>query len=143
MGFAAPSEPYRTGGALSVHAAYGVSDMFDARIQLAGSHHERGGREQSSLFRGALGVAYKLDITEWVPYLGVRAGYYRFGKEPAARVNPAESIARSGGLIGTMLGVDYALSRGAAIGVELDYDTLLPHGGTFGATLHGEYRWGF
>jgi hypothetical protein len=117
--------------------------MFDVRTELRGSRHGKDGADDNLLLQASVGVAYKLDIIEWVPYLGIRAGAYHFTARPAAEADPDESYARSGGMIGTMLGVDYALSRAAAIGLELDYDTLLPEGGAFGAVLRGEYRWGW
>ena len=43
-----------------------------------------------------LGVAYKFDIIEWVPYLGFRAGYFHLGPAPLA---PYRS---NGGSIGAM-----------------------------------------
>lgn len=143
IGFAAPTRTYQTGGAVALHAAYGVSDMFDARIELRGSLHSKEGHADNTLLQSALGVAYKLDIIEWVPYLGVRAGYYLFGESLPRELSGGETYSRSGGMIGTMLGVDYALSRSAAVGLEFGYDTLLPQGAVFGAILRAEYRWGW
>lgn len=138
-GIVAPSSEYDVGGSVALHAAYGLSDMFDARFDLRSSLHDLsdGDDGRTTLWLGSLGVAYKLDVIEWVPYLGIRAGYYRFGTQPAG------DYQRHGGMLGTVLGLDYAFSRSAGVGVELEYDTLLPSGGAFGALLHAEYRWGF
>ena len=89
------------------------------------------------LASGSLGLAYKLDIIEWVPYLGVRAGYFRFSSTPAA------PYARDGGLLGVMAGLDYSFSRDFALGAEVGYDMLLPAGRRAGALLRAEYRFGY
>lgn len=138
-GVVAAATDYRTGPALTLHAAYGLTDVFDARLNLTSSWHQGKAEETSSvqLSSGSLGLAYKLDIIEWVPYLGVRAGYFRFSS------NPAEGYARNGGLLGVMAGVDYSFSREFALGAELGYDLLLPEGRTAGALLRAEYRFGY
>jgi hypothetical protein len=133
-----PGGPYRAASTLALHGAYGISDVFDVRFTTAGSllHLSDDDGGQNSLFLGTLGLAYKLDVIEWVPYCGVRAGYYVFGAEPAG------DFARHGGAVGGMCGVDYSFSRSFAMGVELSTDFLLPSGQVFGALLHAEYRWG-
>lgn len=135
----APGGPYRAATTLSLHGAYGISDVFDARFTANGSllHLSPDGGGQNSLFLSTLGVAYKLDVIEWVPYCGVRAGYYVFGAAPAG------DFARHGGAVGGMCGVDYSFSRSVAAGVEVATDFLLPSGQLYGALLHVEYRWGF
>jgi hypothetical protein len=135
VGVVKPDQGYPTGPALSLHAAYGLSDVFDARFELRSSLHEQNGR--TALTQAALGLAYKLDIIEWVPYFGVRGGYYRFSSEPVA------PLSNGGGLLGGFAGVDYAFSRSAAVGLEVDYDMLLPEGGAYAAVLRAEYRWGW
>ncbi|MFZ5889959.1 MAG: hypothetical protein ACOY0T_02735 [Myxococcota bacterium] len=137
-GVSVPNDPYRAAAALSLHGAYGISDVFDVRLTATGSllHLSPDGGRQNSLSLGTLGIAYKLDIIEWIPYCGVRAGFFVFGKAPEG------GAARQGGALGGMCGIDYAFSRSAALGVELSRDFLLPEGHVFGALLHAEYRWG-
>ena len=95
------------------------------------------GSGRNSFSQAMVGLAYKVDVIEWVPYIGVRAGYYRFGDAPPLKeFPPGKAYAQGGGSIGTMLGVDYAFSRSAGIGAELDYDTLRPRGGALAASLH-------
>jgi hypothetical protein len=138
-GVVAPSTGYRAGPALTLHAAYGLSDVFDARLNVTSSLHELGADHSRSatLSSGSLGLAYKVDVIEWVPYLGVRAGYFRFGGDLAL------PYARGGGLIGGMAGCDYSFNRDFAAGVEVGYDLLLPEGRTLSALLRAEYRWGY
>jgi hypothetical protein len=130
---------YQTAPVLSLHAAYGLSDMFDVRVTLAGSMHapDAPDLEKTTLALGTVGLAYKFDVIEWVPYFGVRAGYFHFG--PA----PAEPDASGGGAIGVMAGLDYSFSRSFAVGVELARDILLPEGGLTSGLLHAEYRLGY
>ena len=139
VGVVLPGETYATGGAAALHLAYGLSDVFDARLTLAGSMHESDDElsQKTSLGLATLGLAYKLDIIEWVPYFGVRAGGYYFGEAPFA------PYSRAGGALGGMAGIDYSFSRSFAIGAELSYDELLPEGHVSGALLRAEYRWGF
>lgn len=141
LGVAVPTEAYGAGGALSLHGAYGISDVFDARLTLQSALHtpdaEDSGQPSLSLSLATLGLAYKLDVIEWVPYFGVRAGGYYFSSAPL------DPYSRLGGTVGGMAGCDYSFSRNAAVGVELSYDLLLPEGTVSGALLRAEYRWGF
>ena len=134
-----PGKVYGVGPAVALHLAYGISDFFDARLSLAGSRHEAGSEAEQGTKFGlvTLGLAYKLDIIEWVPYVGFRAGGYYF-------TNAAPALeARGGGALGGMAGVDYSFSRSFAIGAELSYDALLPEGHVSGALLRSEVRWGY
>lgn len=145
LGVLVPSRVYGAGGAAALHAAYGLSDVFDARLALTGSLHEPDddNEKRTSLGLATLGLAYKLDIIEWVPYFGVRAGGYYFTQAPPASKPDVETYSRGGGAVGAMAGVDYSFSRSFAVGAELSYDELLPEGHVSGAFLRAEYRWGF
>ncbi len=137
-GISAPSAEYRVAPTVALYGAYGVSDVFDVRLTASGSllHSSSDGGGRTSLSLGTLGLAYKLDVIEWVPYFGVRAGYYEFG-------SAVGEYSKRGATLGGMCGLDYSFTRSAAIGVEVSDDFLLPHGEVFGALLHAEYRWGF
>lgn len=139
LGAVLPAETYGTGAAASLHLAYGLSDVFDARLTVAGSMHASDDElaQKTTLGLATLGLAYKLDIIEWVPYFGVRAGGYYFTEAPFA------PYSRGGGALGAMAGVDYSFSRTFAIGAELGYDELLPEGRVSSGFLRAEYRWGF
>jgi hypothetical protein len=138
-GISVPSEEYGAAPALSLHGAYGISDVFDVRLSASGSllRLSPDGGGQNALSLGTLGLAYKLDVIEWIPYCGVRAGYYLFGASPKGE------LSRQGGSVGGMCGLDYSFTRAAAVGVEVSDDFLLPRGTVFSALLHVEYRWGF
>lgn len=145
LGVLSPTSTYKMGGALALHGAYGISDVFDARLTLTSSlvePKESAGDEtndssKATLSLATLGLAYKLDVIEWVPYFGVRAGGYYFGASPLG------VYSKGGGAIGGMAGFDYSFSRSFAVGAELSYDLLLPEGGVYGALARAEYRWGF
>ncbi|HET9954616.1 MAG TPA: hypothetical protein VFQ61_08930 [Polyangiaceae bacterium] len=120
------------------HAAYGLTDEFDARFTL-GATQTRGTAPESRatwFSFSTLGLSYKLDIIEWVPYLGVRAGFFRFE-------HALPTYAKQGGSIGGMAGLDYSITRNTALGAEVGYDALLPQGALFTAVVRAEYRWGF
>jgi hypothetical protein len=139
LGVLAPTAAYSKGGAVALHGAYGLSDVFDARLTLTSSRQQSKAddSQHTVLSLATLGLAYKLDVIEWVPYFGVRAGGYYFSSSPLA------PYSKRGGAMGGMAGCDYSFSRSAAVGAELSYDVLLPDGGVYGALLRAEYRWGF
>ena len=133
----APTEPRPTGFGFGAYAAYGVSDMFDVRMELRSSFHAESKKsERFALHLGSAGLAYKLDVLEWIPSFGVRAGYYeQTAAEPGA--------ARRGAALGGFAGLDHAFSRSFAAGVEVSVDRLLPEGGTSALALRAEYRFGY
>ncbi len=134
-------ERYRAGVVAAVHGAYGLSDVFDLRLQLSASRHAPRGKDPASpsvtLGQASVGVAYKLDVIEWVPYFGVRVGGLLFNQ------GPVPGYDRFSPTIGGMAGVDYAFSRNFGAGAELAQDLVLPEGSVTVALARLEYRWGF
>ena len=129
--------------ALGLHAAYGVSDMFDARVELLGSHHSTTDDRSLDVYSAAAGIAYKLDVIEWIPYAGLLAGYYYFNGEPAPEF-------RHDFALSALLGLDYAWSRNFGVGVALRYHGFMldaPRSFTDAAYFTGlaraEYRFGW
>lgn len=132
-----PSDGRARGYGPGLYGAYGISDVFDLRAELKSSFHPRlGARDAFSIHSGALGLCYKVDILEWIPYVGVRAGYFGQGGELGG-------WARGGGFIGGFAGFDHAFSRSFAAGLELSTDQLLPAGLLSSVSLRAEYRWGY
>lgn len=128
---------------LGLHAAYGLTDMFDARLELVASRHPSSGDRTLDIYSAAAGIAYKIDILEWVPYAGLLGGVYFFEGDPAPerRTDLALSVA---------LGLDYEWSRNFGLGVELRYNGLLldapssfKDAAYFTGILHAEYRFGW
>ena len=130
---------------LGVHAAYDVSDMFDIRLELGAAQHEIVDGEPTRLYSAAAGVVYKLDVLEWVPYVGILGGYYAF----SGGAWPAHLKQRELGL-SIPLGLDYTFSRTFGVGAQIRYHGFQsdPLGGVgdapyFSALLRAEYRLGW
>lgn len=136
---------------VGAHAAYGLSDMFDARLELTWGLHSLDGSpdvvdpelEQTHVVSAATGLSYKLDVIEWIPYLGLLAGYYGYFGGPALASDGLKP--GGGGDLGAslILGLDHALSRDVAVGVQLRYHRLLAGEDYFTAQLRVEHTWGF
>jgi hypothetical protein len=127
--------------ALAAYAAYGLSDVFDVRLELTARGYHVGSDQNPNALSGMLGVAYKLDVLRWVPWAGVYAGYLAFlGAPPAALAFKQRDIA-----LGLGVGLDYGISRQLGVGVTLRFDDALTRSGasTFDALLRAEYRWGW
>jgi hypothetical protein len=145
VGFASAASGYGLGPALGLHAAYGISDVFDARLELSGSHHgyEVAGADESTvLFAAAALLSYKVDIIAWVPHFGLGLGYFHFTKTP-----PEDSAFRRDDLgLALELGLDYAVSRNFGLGLGARFDMPFNDIGAaryFALLFRGEYRWGW
>ncbi|MBK7585670.1 MAG: outer membrane beta-barrel protein [Myxococcales bacterium] len=130
---------------LGVHAAYDVSDMFDFRIELGAARHEFVDGEVTTLYSAGAGVVYKLDVLEWVPYVGILGGYYAFsgGRWPSHLKQRELGVS-------IPLGLDYTFSRTFGVGAQIRYhgfqsDPLSGVGDApyFSALLRAEYRIGW
>jgi hypothetical protein len=127
------------GPSVDVHAAYGLTDMFDVNLDMLGSRHR--GDASTDVFSASLGAAYKIDILEWIPYVVVEAGAYHYGGDPGP--NGEEGLV-PGASIG--LGLDYLVSRSFSLGLMLRQHTSFSDGLSFpylSANLRADYRWGW
>lgn len=127
------------GAAVNLHGAYGLSDMFDAVIEVTASRHGWSGGTDVLSVTG--GLAYKIDVLEWVPYVGLLGGYYHWAGTPgpSGEHGPAFGAAISAG-------VDYLVSRELVFGVDLRAHTSFEDGLSFPyytGLLGAEYRWGW
>jgi hypothetical protein len=129
------------------HAAYGLTDSFNAMLELDVTRHPgasftigtgNDAKELSleTIASGAAGIAYTLDVARAVPYIGVLAGGYRLGE--LSSLSPGGQLA---------LGLDYQLERNWAVGAQVRLHTILTanagmvaYATTF---LRLEYLWGF
>jgi len=148
VGFADASEGYPPGPALGLHGAYGLSDVFDLRLELTGSRHVvdfaalSGDPSQPALgftFLGArAGLSYKLDVIQWIPFAGVSAG-------GIAILAPEGFTGTRASSLGLFAGVDYAATRslGAGLLVTADYLLTSPTLSYAAVLLRGEYRFGW
>lgn len=140
LGAVLPAGEYSLGPALGAHAAYGISDVFDVRLELVGSRHTHDIGPAVNSFSAAAGLAYKLDVIEWVPYAGALAGYTYADPE----IEPSELGPHRSPTLGFILGLDYGFSRSFGLGACFREDFLLVGGGaqaTF--LLRAEHRWGW
>jgi outer membrane scaffolding protein for murein synthesis (MipA/OmpV family) len=127
--------------ALAAYAAYGLSDVFDARVEVTARGYHLGSEQNPNALSAMAGIAYKLDVLRWVPWAAVYAGYLTFLGEP----RPELSFAQRDAALGLGLGLDYGFSRNWGAGVTLRFDDALTSSAasTFDALLRAEYRWGW
>lgn len=138
-GVASPGSGMKLGPALGLHGAYGLSDVFDARLEVMLSQHAAvdPALAPNQLFGAKLGIAYKLDIIQWIPYFGVSAGFLGAAEARA----PYRRAQATLGLLG---GLDYAIGRNVGVGVIGSVDYALGPPATLAAgLLRVEYRFGW
>jgi hypothetical protein len=137
-GVVVPSGPYELGPALGAYGSYGVSDAFDVKLELSLARSTAEPDVASLMYGAHAALAYKLDVIQWIPYLGVRAGAVGVS-DP---VPPFESLSPS---VGGITGVDYAMSRSFGFGLQLSLDYLLAGEGNqlFGGLITAEYHFGY
>lgn len=127
------------GLAVNVHGAYGLSDMFDAVIEITGSRH--GWSNGTDVLSATAGLAYKIDVLQWTPYIGLLGGYYHYAGKPGPS---GEHGPQFGAAVSA--GVDYLVSREFVLGVDLRAHTSFEDGLSFTyytGLLGAEYRWGW
>jgi hypothetical protein len=132
LGAAQPSGGYDLGPALGIHSAYGPTDAFDLRLELQGSLNDFETLPVS--FYGArLGLAYKIDVMQWIPYAGVSAGGFAVAWEGGSLVRPSG---------GAYFGLDYGVSPHFGLGVFVNGDYVLVNPSVIvtSVLLRAEYR---
>ena len=147
LGITAYPHDYSAGPALGVNGAYGLSDVFDLKLELLGSYHTyretpEQPRQRAQPYSAALGLSYKLDVLRWIPYGALLVGY----RHVAGRLPVGEPFRRDDALAALVLGLDYALTRNYGLGASLRTDFLLSspsQGEAFTTMLRAEYHWGF
>lgn len=127
--------------ALGAYAAYGVSDVFDARLEVTARGYHVGDSANPNALSAMVGVAYKLDVLRWVPWAGAYVGYMGFLEAPRLDL----PFRQHDVALGVGLGLDYGISRDLGLGVTVRLDQALSRTETssFDALLRAEYRWGW
>jgi len=146
-GFTAYPNYYTAGPALGINAAYGLSDVFDLKLELLGSTHTYRANSMSESERGAtysaaFGMSYKLDILQWIPYGAALLGFQHI----AGPIPTNDPFRRDDALLALLVGLDYAATRNFGLGLSLRTDFLLStigEGEAFTTMLRAEYHWGF
>lgn len=127
--------------AVSAYAAYGLSDVFDARLELTARGYHIGSDQNPNALSAMAGLAYKLDVLRWVPWGAVYAGYLQLLDTP----RPELAFKQRDVALGLGAGLDYAFSRNFGVGASVRLDTALADQSarSFDAFLRAEYRWGW
>jgi len=147
LGVTAYPHYYSVGPALGINAAYGLSDVFDLKLELLGSTHgysasPKSPSERAGPYSAIVGVSYKLDVLQWIPYGALLVGYQHIG----GRLPVGEPFRRDDILASIVLGLDYEMTREFGLGASLRTDLLLSSpskGDAFTPMLRAEYHWGF
>jgi len=136
-------QPYEKdlGWGVGAHGAYALSDMFDAELELLGTHNGSSLGTSTDVMAATAGVAYKVDILRVVPYAGLLGGYYHWGGAPGPNGESGSAVGAS-----FQIGADFLLTREVAL--SLDYRWHFSFKEEFYAPLRtlmlgAEYRWDF
>ena len=96
---------------LELHGAYGLSNVFDARLELGESIPLTSGSSSRSLGYAEGVFAFKLDVIEWIPWAGLGVGAFAatggLERHGASALTPAASL---------WFGLDYAFNREWGVG---------------------------
>ncbi len=107
------------GGGAGVHWTYGMTDAFNLMAEGASSLLALGTPAAGNpktlpgwVANANVGVAYVLDVLQWVPYIGLLVGGYAFagGNIDGAKLLPGGAIA---------LGLDYRIRPHFTVGVAV------------------------
>jgi len=146
LGVTAYPSTYSLGPAVGLNGAYGISDVFDVKVELLGSLHRYDltprSTEHIEPFSIAAGLSYKLDVLQWIPYGALLVGYSHIGGSLA----PGESAHADDAVAALVVGLDYAVSRDFGLGVSVrgDFRLSTPSSGeAITPLLRAEYHWGF
>ena len=135
VGYASLFGDHSSGGpGGGAHLAYGLTDAFNAMLDVDVSHH---GSAHTNVWSGGAGVAYTLDVARLVPYAGLLVAGYKLSGD-------LSTFAPGGQLA---IGVDYQIDRHWAVGLDLRMHMIFatePVGTTAYGTsfLRAEYLWG-
>jgi len=128
------------GWGVGAHAAYGLSDMFDAEVELLLTENVAVQDLKTRVLAATAGIAYKVDILRWIPYVGILGGYYDYGGVPGPN---GETKAGGAAL---QIGLDFLMTRELAL--SFDFRSHFSFKEEFYSPMQtvmlgAEYRWGF
>ncbi len=140
-------EAAQVGVSYGLHYTLALNDQFDLVAEAGGAVVDlnpkvRAGAptdRPSRLFNGDVGLMYKLDIVQFVPYFGALIGGYALdgGSLPSIKGRPGGELA---------VGADYLLSRRMAVGLAIREHFLFTDLGTYPSYLtvaaRFEITWG-
>jgi len=132
----------------SVQYAYGLSDAFNFHAEVGAYNALIGPRrsadaprtQPASVMSGALGASYVIDILQWVPYLRLDGGAFRFAGGTLGQNQWRMGVSLGGGL-------DYQLQRNLAVGVLFKQTVFVTDTSTYPSLTTGalkfEWLWGY
>jgi hypothetical protein len=129
----------------SLHLTYGLTDAFNALVEVDTASHPGG---DLMFLGGSAGAAYVVDILQWVPYIGIAVGGYDVVLLGPCG-GPGEQACHTGKLGASVpFGLDYMFSRSFAAGLAGKYTLLVPGaedgpGSYFTAIVRAEFIWGY
>lgn len=137
--------------AAGLYAAYGLSDVFDVRLEMTLRGYHLGADRDPHALSTMAGLTYKLDVLRWVPWAGVYVGYLAFFDTPyqgcpqCMPVDKGSPFKQRDVALGFGAGLDYAFSRDLGCGVTVRVDDSIGSSGasSFESLLRLEYRWGW
>lgn len=140
LGYAYAGDGLASGFGASAHLTYGLTDAFNLLAEVDATYHP----SPDALFMNAsVGAAYVIDVLQWVPYVGLMAGGYETVVTGSCDAGCAST--RFG--LSVPVGLDYQLSRSAAVGVGARYHLIVTGepGVTSAVTAFArvEYLWGY
>lgn len=111
-------DPVAHGFGGGLHLTYGLTDAFNAMVEIDVTGHPG---DDLLIASGSLGVGYVFDVLQWVPYVGLMAGGYDLwtvGADCGTDIEgvPACHRGRIGGSI--PIGLEYQFSRDFAVGAQ-------------------------
>ncbi|HEY3667213.1 MAG TPA: hypothetical protein VGL19_14485 [Polyangiaceae bacterium] len=151
LGVTAYPHYYSVGPVVGLNAAYGLSDVFDLKLELLSGYHgytppssptSPRPTEHAEPYSAVAGLSYKLDVLQWIPYAALLVGYQHI----AGQLPQGAPFRRDDALFGILFGLDYAMTRNFGLGASIRTDTLLSspsNGEAFTMMLRAEYHWGF
>jgi len=127
-----------------LHAAYGVTDAFNALVEVDMATHPGG---KYFVLGASAGATYVVDILEWVPYVGLTVGGYDLLIAAACNGAGEPSCHTGRFALGVPFGIDYTVTRSFAVGFAGKYALLVPAiefpGSYFTAYARAEFIWGY
>jgi hypothetical protein len=125
-----------TGGGFGLHYTYGISDAINLVADGGASLMPFGASSPSTMSNVDVGLAYVLDVLQWVPWGAVELGGYALTGSPVGgtQVLPGAAIA---------LGLDYRFDRSWAAGIVLRQHMLFTDASTFPSLTQGLLRIGY
>jgi len=147
IGLTAYPHYYSVGPALGLHAGYGISDVFDLKLEVLGSYHgysaePRRSSQSAAPFSVVTGLSYKLDVLQWIPYAALLVGF----QGVSGTLPQGAPFRRDDAIAALVLGLDYAMTRNFGLGASVRTDVLLSsltEGEAVTTLLRAEYHWGF